>query len=603
MATVPSSLLDYIAHGGPAVGGADLGLTNAQTQQIQAQTANAPLQGQLTAAQIAKQQSETQAQQLQNQQLQQQLNAMNQMASVIQGAPVGQNATVPQFSGQQPTNQVVPPGGDAANYPSTAPLPSAAPTSAGAPQPPMPSAPGSPAAIATPGFSPGAGSPPQGSVAATARPDLLSNPSSMLQELVKRGVPYQYALGAAGQMQTFQTNATKLTADQLANEQATQAHVGSLLQNLQSAPAEQRAAIYQQELPALQKLDASTDWSKYNPADPTQLQQLISTHVLHSAILGTAKTEAETKSAESESGLKDVQAKRQQMILDSIQQGQSASQNGQNPIDSVFPATLDPQINSSYKAAYNAAATQPPDEYGRRPAQEALMTAAANHAASVRLPNNPQVIQGEANKARAVEAARAPIELANQVEAARQIRAGDNPAVANVPIASQASVIKEAQGIDQDYIAAKSASDTLARVISDAKNPVAGANLPAMMSAATMAVAGIKRVPAQSIENNEAPGSLADTIAGKLQKWAGHGPIPSDIAKDMEELRKNIAQGSYQTYTDRLASLKRSGADFKPQFPNPSAPVSMKAPDGTVKQVTPDQVEHYKSLGAQLVNQ
>ena len=71
----PASLLDLIARGGSIPGYNEAQQSQANTALTQAQTANVPIQGQLTAAQVAASQAATQKQQLENQQVQQQIAA------------------------------------------------------------------------------------------------------------------------------------------------------------------------------------------------------------------------------------------------------------------------------------------------------------------------------------------------------------------------------------------------------------------------------------------------------------------------------------------------------------------------------------------------
>jgi hypothetical protein len=110
-------------------------------------------------------------------------------------------------------------------------------------------------------------------------------------------------------------------------------------------------------------------------------------------------------------------AKIDQIRANLLSQAQNAVQNGVNPIDSILPASLDSGANSSYKAAYSAAMSQPPDENGRRPAADSIMAAAAAHAATIQLAGNPKIIAGHAAQAGADAWATVSADVQKQVQA------------------------------------------------------------------------------------------------------------------------------------------------------------------------------------------
>ena len=271
-----------------------------------------------------------------------------------------------------------------------------------------------------------------------------------------------------------------------------------------------------------------------------------------------------------------AKAMREQMVLDAMRAGQQAQANGQHPIDSIFPASLDPQINASYKAAYNAARSGVPDQNGRYPMADSILSTAANHAAQIAMANNPQMIQAAANKAGAEARVTAPIHAAAAVTAAKAQYAGTP--FENVSPKMLPAVLGEAKKATDDYLGAVGTANEIQDFIDSARsgNKVANAYAPTTGVMAINTANGTKRVNKAEIESYGGAGSLWDSIQGRLQKLATGQSIPKDVLDDMEKLHSTLAGNAQKTYDNHRASMKQLyNADIPPaQLPNPPRPAA-----------------------------
>lgn len=528
MASTPASLLDLIARGGSIVGSNESDASRANTALTQARVPVEQAQVPLIQAQTTGAQAAAARQELENEQARQQIRAAQAMGEIFAG-------------GGQPS------------VPTT----------------------GQPAVGATPGFAPGTGGPP------TSVTSPLSDPQGTLVQLLRRGIPYQYATGAVTQMLGLGQAAAKLTQEQRANSEAVDAKVGSLLQNLQSLPVEQRGAALQQELPALKSLDPQTNWDQLaqGPLDDNTMSRLVGAKAMHSAILASTKTEAETKKetaqagqATAEAGLAtaktagaEAESKKQQIITDAMQKALADPSSGEQSIKDALP--LDPTAAGSYLAAWKAKIAAgdvqgAAEEVGKAAAHNALISQAIN----------PQVRAGKVAEAVAVENATSPVKIAQSIATAKALRQGDNPAVAGVAPAAVGQVQNDAIKLDEAYIQAKSAAEAVGSFIDLAErgNKVAGSNVPVMGAETASALNGIRRISPAQVAGNEHAGSLLDQIKGKIGKLAVGQPIPKDVLEDMRDFQQSLGDAAYSRYTSGLNSLnQRTGAKFSPAVEAP----------------------------------
>lgn len=157
-----------------------------------------------------------------------------------------------------------------------------------------------------------------------------------------------------------------------------------------------------------------------------------------------------------------------------------------------------------------------------------------------------------------------------------------------------------------EYAAASSASDTMQAVLDLAQkgNKAAGSNLPLIGVETLNAINQIKRVNGAEIKQYGSAGDALDALKAKLGKLVLGQPIPQDVLNDIRELHTTVAQQATTTYARKVQVTNNTyGSQFKPVdfgAANAAAPktVNLRSPDGTVRPVPEDQVEHYLRLGA-----
>ena len=184
---------------------------------------------------------------------------------------------------------------------------------------------------------------------------------------------------------------------------------------------------------------------------------------------------------------------------------------------------------------------------------------------------------------------------------------GANEALVGVDPKLRVQATKQAQAAADANNKANAAADQMQLMIDLARkgNKAAGSNLPLVGVETLNAIQGIKRVNRADVQQYGNAGDLLDKIQGKIGGLTAGQPIPADVMKDIETMHNALRQNADSTYNATLNSLNQNyKSNFKPvtrAAPPPSATVKMKAPDGTVRDIPADQVEHYKSKGATLV--
>ena len=404
---------------------------------------------------------------------------------------------------------------------------------------------------------------------------------SAIPAIVKANTEYQTSLNGLAESKQKLAAAEADTAGSLGNTVKAAGYDPAIF-HAQIQHAIQRGLLDPQYYaPIDQKVQAAMQQDPTGQASRQLVQSFADQMIAHS----TQQTELAKDTAQA--NLDTAKATREKMVNDLIAKAQQASANGENPVDTIFPASLDPQINTSYKTAFQSAMSQPPDENGRHPAADSILQAAAQHAATFSTATNPAMqkakadeaaaiqvaqIPGEVQKAVLIDTATFPMEMQKQFATAKAMRSVGGDEFAGVPVGLQPEVIKRTQGIDNDYIVAKAASEQVAKVIQIAQQggPLAAANVGPLFTAATMATQGFHRIPPAAMESNEAAGSIVQDIEGKLQKWGGKGPIPPALLDQFQQLNGMMQGNSYQTYLDRLSTMKREGANPRPLFQPPA---------------------------------
>ena len=403
---------------------------------------------------------------------------------------------------------------------------------------------------------------------------------SAIPAIVKANTEYQTSLNGLAESKQKLAAAEADTAGSLGNTVKAAGYDPAIF-HAQIQHAIQRGLLDPQYYaPIDQKVQAAMQQDPTGQASRQLVQSFADQMIAHS----TQQTELAKDTAQA--NLDTAKATREKMINDLIAKGQQAPANGQHPIDAIL-GTVDPQAAAAMKPAYNALMAGPPDENGRHPAADAMIQAAAKHASEIAMAQNPTMtaakadeaaaiqtaqIPGEVKKAVLIDTATFPMEMQKQFATAKAMRSVGGDEFAGVPVGLQPEVIKRTQGIDNDYVVAKAASEQVAKVIQIAQQggPLAAANVGPLFTAATMATQGFHRIPPAAMENNEAAGSIVQDIEGKLQKWGGNGPIPPALLNQFQQLNGVMQGNSYQTYLDRLSTMKREGANPRPLFQPPA---------------------------------
>ncbi len=288
--------------------------------------------------------------------------------------------------------------------------------------------------------------------------------------------------------------------------------------------------------------------------------------------------QAKLEDTQAEAASRNATAQHEQLLNDALKNAANynPSAGGVHPVDQVLPASLDPQLNASYKAAFDAAMRQPPDQNGRRPAVDTVLEQAAAHASAL----SPTLMQNKAKTAAAEQTAKIPAEIATQ-RALLPMKQAESLGLAT---ANRAQV--GADKLDAEYNTAKAAADSVGKFLdlAEAGNKAAGANVPLVGVGALNAINGIKRINSAEIHQYGTAGSLLDKIQGKLQGWTEGQPIPKDVIDDMRTLHEQLGQQAYQKYTGGLDALsKRTGVKLPPTVDAPAErvqPINLK--DGRV---------------------
>lgn len=161
------------------------------------------------------------------------------------------------------------------------------------------------------------------------------------------------------------------------------------------------------------------------------------------------------------------------------------------------------------------------------------------------------------------------------------------------------------KNVNTPYNTAKTSANTLRDVVDAAKN---GNTVAASMQAlettmAAIRAQGLNRINTAEIGVASNAGSLFQNIAGWLGKKAEGQPIPASVQKDMIDFAGILEKAAYKKYQAGHKSVNDLYGTKIPELLTGPATVRMRAPTGQETDVAPDQVDHYKSLGATVVKQ
>jgi hypothetical protein len=319
---------------------------------------------------------------------------------------------------------------------------------------------------------------------------------------------------------------------------------------------------------------------------------------LYEGGLNTTKyvtTRAQAQKDIAEAGQKKLQTQVEQHKLDLYNTLMQTPQALQNRVNASVDPVKYPQLNA---IAMNEAKNQPDieginattEKYAAKVAdiEKELDPRArqAKIADEIAKETDPRLLAARTQQAVQTEAATSPFKVAQAVATARQVRAGDNPAVANVAPGAVMQVTQQAMKLDEQYAKEKAIAETMGRFLDLAAsgNKAAGSNIPLLGVETLNAANGIKRVNRDEITQYEGAGSLFDRIVGKLGKLAVGQPIPQDVLNDIRTMHQTLGNQSWQTYTNSIGALNnRFNSQFQPMWaaPNVMKPGAQQLPGGT----------------------
>jgi hypothetical protein len=222
---------------------------------------------------------------------------------------------------------------------------------------------------------------------------------------------------------------------------------------------------------------------------------------------------------------------------------------------------------------------------------------------------NPQQRALEGNLFYTAAGGNAQAQKALQLETSQKIAAAQ-AAFANVPAGLKgvaphlvAPAAAAAEKAGNEYSEAVAAANDMQTFIDQAKkgNKVAYSYAPTEGVLSFNTGRGVKRVNMAEIESYGGAGSALDHVKAFLGKQTSGASIPDNVLNDMGTLHAAIAGNAKRTYANKLNNTNQTyGSNFQPVEMG-GGTVKMKAPNGQIKEVSPDEVEHYKSKGATVV--
>lgn len=400
--------------------------------------------------------------------------------------------------------------------------------------------------------------------------------SNFRAQLIRGGVSYPGLTNAMENIPKWQQAIMTLRTSELNNELQAGKRATDVFQNY--SQLENGSQAQADAWPAVaQKLNGIPGLGvNLNPGQPLskeEAQSALSHILIHSQITEDALKQQQTKEAQqrgaqAEAAATEAEAKaaHQKLVNDLIQKGQQASQNGQNPIDAIFPVDLDKQTHDSYATAWQAAGNQPPDENGRRPAQDSILSAAASHAAEYRKAVSPTILAGEVAKAVATEQATAPIKTEVAVNTQRALNS--TAAVGNVPPHLIPQYQGEVAKVASAYGDAANAANEMQEMIDLMRsgNKVAYAYSPTTGVLTINSANGVRRVNMAEIGQYAGAGSFLDRVTGYFGKQLTGESVPSNIVDAMEQVHGTLSENSRNTAVAKIKSLNAQyGATTDPE--------------------------------------
>jgi len=280
------------------------------------------------------------------------------------------------------------------------------------------------------------------------------------------------------------------------------------------------------------------------------------------------ETAATTTQKTAEAGKATAETSHQQLV-NQLLQGNLKPGAIQATADQIAPGPQNADINRQYVADMAAAHS------------EADMSAALTRASEKVAARTPQAVGAKANEAQAVAAATSPIEMQRaQTDAAFQhsLQQGDTV---------HAKYYESLSDMQQSL----STAATIKKVIdlSQSGNPVAGAQLKAMVPEFTNAVQNIKRMAAS--QGDKGLASTADSMSSEITSLFKGQPLSSNVMQSIRPYVDTIAAGAVGQHNANVTALQKAygpqAADLRTE-PMPSTA----SPLGTPKFKVGDSVNY-----------
>ena len=249
-------------------------------------------------------------------------------------------------------------------------------------------------------------------------------------------------------------------------------------------------------------------------------------------------------------------SQRETMATDLMRKAIAASSAGQNPIDTALPVAMDKRAHDSYVTAYQEALRT-----GDMKTASSIVLDAAKHAATISMADNPEIIQGEVKKAKAVEAAVGPMRTAQQVAAQRQMYGG-NAAVAEVAPHLIPVAIAASEKVGQDYAQAAGDAKRIQDFVAAAQSGNKAA--PGLIPITELRQL-VNRVNPQELNAvSNSAGNAFDKVQGFFNKWTEGQPIPPEVLKDTATIANTLAQAAKRTANYKLQTVNHNyGSKFQ----------------------------------------
>jgi hypothetical protein len=395
-----------------------------------------------------------------------------------------------------------------------------------------------------------------------------SDPDQVVKVFKKYNVPLPLQGQAMKVITDMQTGMMGASKESLAMAKQAHDYLDDQIEAAKAAPPDGQQKAYRQ---ALDNVRSYYSQFPNGPAKANGLQEIATAPPLYdSQWIDQKHAQLKTQASLLEESLKQAQAK------EAEGKGYQAQQEG-----NLFAAKTPGAAAESTIQTQQAAMT--PQQRAALPLESNLFFGAAG---------------GNAQEKRALN-----LETQQKIEAAR---AG----VANAPaglrgvaphlVAPAAAAAEKAGNEYGDAVAAARDMKTFVD-LAKAGNKIAYAYSPTEGVLTLNTARGVKRVNMAEIGSYGGAGSAADRVMGFLGKQASGASIPDNVLNDMDSLHQAIAGNAKRTYANKLKNTNQTyGSSFQPVEMG-GGTVKMKAPNGQTKDVSPDEVEHYKKMGATVV--